>query len=90
IVPPLRRKMEIVERIYRWSERRAKKRRGITLFGLFLFVGVPLPGTGAYTGTLVAHVLGLKRWWAAASISAGVIFAGSILSALILFGVLII
>ncbi|MEM2192484.1 MAG: small multi-drug export protein [Candidatus Hadarchaeales archaeon] len=81
IIPPLRRKMEIVERIYRWSE--DKEEGSIIMFGLFLFVGVPLPGKDAYTGAPVAQVLGLKRWWAAAPISAGVVFARSILSLLL-------
>ena len=46
--------------------------------GLALFVAVPLPGTGAYTGALAAWVLGMEKKRAAASISAGVMIAGAL------------
>jgi len=46
------------------------------LIGLTLFVGVPLPGTGAYAGTLLAWLTGLERRRAALAIAAGVIVAG--------------
>lgn len=87
VVPRLRRRARLVDRLYRWSEKRAKKWEKITLLGLFLFVGVPLPGTGAYSGTLVAHVLGLRRKWAVLVIAAGIVLAGLILFALIWLGI---
>ena len=45
-------------------------------FALFLFVGIPLPGTGAWTGTLAASLLNLdfKK-----SIMGGVVLAGIIM-----------
>lgn len=43
---------------------------------LMLFVAVPLPGTGAYTGTLIAWILGLERKKSIFAISSGVIIAG--------------
>lgn len=46
------------------------------LLGLALFVAVPLPGTGAYSGTLLAWLLGLRRWRAMAAVAAGVAAAG--------------
>ncbi len=46
--------------------------------GLMLFVAVPLPGTGAYTGCLAAWLLGVRKKDALMSISAGVLIAGSI------------
>ena len=51
---------------------------------LMLFVAVPLPGTGAWTGCVVAWLLGLERRKCIFAISAGVIIAGI----LILFGTL--
>lgn len=45
-------------------------------FGLALFVGVPLPGTGAYTGALAAHIFGLKKRKSFPAISVGVTIAG--------------
>jgi uncharacterized membrane protein len=46
------------------------------LLGLTLFVAVPLPGTGAYAGTLLAWLLGLRRWRAMAAVALGVLIAG--------------
>ncbi|WP_337844551.1 small multi-drug export protein [Thermus sp.] len=44
--------------------------------GLFLFVAVPLPGTGAWSGAVLAVVLGLRRRYALPAISLGVVAAG--------------
>lgn len=44
--------------------------------GLALFVAVPLPGTGAYSGTLLAWVMGVRRRSAVVAIAAGVLGAG--------------
>lgn len=51
------------------------------LFGLLLFVAIPLPGTGAWTGALVASVLRMNRKYAFVSIFVGVIIAGFIMTA---------
>ena len=67
-----------------WIEERAeKKSKEIETkisIGLFLFVAIPLPGTGAWTGGLVADVLGVKFKKAIPIITAGVITAGLIIS----------
>ena len=55
--------------------------------GLFLFVAIPLPGTGAWTGSLIAALLDMKKHYAFLSIALGVITAGIIMS-LITGGVL--
>ena len=47
-------------------------------FALMLFVAVPLPVTGAWSGSLIACVLGLNRWKSFLAISAGIIIAGLI------------
>jgi uncharacterized membrane protein len=46
------------------------------LLGLALFVAVPLPGTGAYSGSLAAHLFGMKNRRAFLSIALGVAAAG--------------
>ncbi|MDR5683853.1 MAG: small multi-drug export protein [Armatimonadota bacterium] len=46
------------------------------LLGLTLFVAVPLPGTGAYSGTLAAWLLGLPRAKSWLAVAAGVVLAG--------------
>ena len=48
-------------------------------WGLLLFVGIPLPGTGAWTGALVASVMGLKMKRAIPPIFLGVAAAGIIM-----------
>ena len=49
------------------------------LLGLFAFVAIPLPGTGAWTGSLVATFLQLERRRALAAISLGVLCSGLIM-----------
>lgn len=48
--------------------------------GLALFVAVPLPGTGAYAGTALAFVMGIQPVRAFASVGAGVVVAGVIVT----------
>ena len=50
-----------------------------TYFALFLFVAVPLPGTGAWTGTLAASILNLNFKRTALAITAGILVAGLIM-----------
>lgn len=47
---------------------------------LALFVAVPLPGTGAWTGALLAYLLNIPFWLAFGSISLGVLGAGVIVT----------
>jgi len=47
--------------------------------GLVLFVGIPLPGTGAWTGCLIAALLGMDKKKSAISAVLGVIMAGIIM-----------
>ena len=47
-------------------------------WGLFLFVAIPLPGTGAWTGSLVAAVLRMRIVQAFLIIMAGVLVSGFI------------
>jgi len=51
---------------------------------LMLFVAIPLPGTGAWSGCLLSWILGLERKKSIIAIAAGVMIAGLI----ILFGTL--
>ena len=54
--------------------------RGGTFMALMLFVGIPVPGTGAWTGTLAASFLNLGPKITALSVSLGVIMAGVIMA----------
>ena len=53
--------------------------RGGLLIALMLFVGIPLPGTGAWTGTLAASFLNMGIKSTAAAVSLGVVIAGIIM-----------
>ena len=59
--------------------------RGI-FAALMLFVAIPLPGTGAWTGSLVAAVFNMKFWRALFSALLGILIAGVIMT-LISYGV---
>ena len=48
--------------------------------GLLIFVGIPLPGTGAWTGSLIAALLNMDVKKSFAAIILGVIMAGIIMS----------
>ncbi len=45
-------------------------------FGLAIFVGIPLPGTGIWTGALMAFVFGIGFRQALPALVAGMLFAG--------------
>ena len=60
-------------------------RQGLAL-ALLLFVGIPLPGTGAWTGTLGASFLNMGPKATALSVSLGVVLAGIIMSVVSLLG----
>ncbi len=53
---------------------------------LFLLVAIPLPGTGAYTGTLLAWFFGIKKKLACKMLSLGVVLAGVLVTLFVLIG----
>ena len=61
--------------------------RGGLFLALMLFVGIPIPGTGAWTGTLAASFLDMGIKTTALSVSLGVIIAGIIMGAASMAGV---
>ena len=56
----------------------AKSGRGLFL-ALLLFVGIPIPGTGAWTGTLGASILDMDFKSATMAVMLGVLLAGVIM-----------
>jgi uncharacterized membrane protein len=90
ILPPIRRKVRLVNRMFKWAMKRAQKHQDLSLVGLALFVGIPLPVTGAYTGSLIAYIAGLNRKHASMSIAAGVVMAGALIWAFACFGIIFI
>ena len=69
-----------------WLEKRGRAKsariKRSELLGLYLFVAIPLPGTGAWTGALVAALLGRRLSHAMLSIGAGVMTACCIVALL--------
>ena len=65
---------------------KAKAGRGGLFIALLLFVGIPLPGTGAWTGTLAASFLNMGIKSTSAAVSLGVVLAGIIMGAVTMTG----
>ena len=85
-------RFEWVDQIYRRTVTRTQRR--IQKFvdrygemGVALFIGIPLPGTGSYSGALGAYLLGLGyREFIVANVI-GVLMAGTVVTAVVLSGV---
>ena len=85
----------VIGRFFSWclekGEKGGKKlqdKAGKGLFlALLLFVGIPLPGTGAWTGTLAASILDMDFKSTVAAVMLGVLLAGVIMMVLSLVGV---
>lgn len=72
------------QKIVVFFEKKANKHSGkiekYGFWGLFILVAIPLPGTGAWTGALVAAMLNIKLKQSFPAIGLGVIIAGIIVS----------
>jgi len=72
------------DKIAIWVEEKADKNKDkvtkYATWGLLLFVGIPLPGTGAWTGALVAAMLNMRLKYALPAIFGGIILATVIMS----------
>ena len=76
----LRVKSAWLEKRVSWLEERAEKKAKLVykyaVLGLFVLVAIPLPGTGAWTGALVAALMNIRMKNAIPTIFAGVLTAG--------------
>ena len=78
---------KVIGKFFKWclekGEKGGKKlqeKAGRGLYwALFIFVGIPLPGTGAWTGTLAASLLDMDFKKSSIAVMAGVILAGIIM-----------
>lgn len=73
--------------LYRKVDKNREKVERRAFWGLFLFVAIPLPGTGAWTGSLIAAMVDQKFWKAILSTFLGVLAAGVVMT-LISYGVI--
>lgn len=80
-----------LSKIAKWLDKKVDKHKGqiekFGFWGLVLFVGIPLPGTGAWTGCLIASVLEMDRKKAFLATMIGILMA-SIIMMILSFGLL--
>ena len=81
----LRTRSDRARRLVAWLEakgtgKKAEKVRQTQFWGLMLFVAIPLPGTGAWTGALIAALLNMRMKRALPPIVLGVLTAGLLVS----------
>jgi uncharacterized membrane protein len=74
------------DRFFSWLFARTRRKyiqdhENFGLTALAIFVAIPLPMTGAWTGCAIAFLLGFRFWPAFAAIAAGVILAGVVVTA---------
>ena len=70
----------IAEKVEQRAERKSGRVRKSELIGLCLFVAVPLPGTGAWTGALIAALMQMRMKRALPTITLGVLIAGVLIT----------
>lgn len=87
------RRFKLWARFFDWLFERARKKAGVVekyeALGLAIFVAIPFPATGAWTGCIVASLFKIRFRYAFFSIALGVIVAAAIVTALCLSGLLI-
>ena len=71
----------LVEKLEKTARRKSAHIAKYKRFGLLLFVAVPLPGTGAWSGALIASAMNMRIRDALFCIFAGVLIAGAIMTA---------
>ena len=85
------RKWKPTKKVVSWLEKKVDNKRSqidkYGYLGLILFVGIPLPGTGAWTGTLLAIMLGLNKKKSFICIAIGVLLS-SIIMSIVSYGIL--
>ena len=83
-------KVQLFNKIAIWLDEKVEKHKGqiekFGYLGVVLFVGIPLPGTGAWTGTLIASVLNMDKKKTFLAVMAGLIMA-SIIMMILSFGI---
>jgi len=70
----------VIEAVFARTRRRSGLIERYEAIGLALFVAVPLPMTGAWTGVLAAHLFGVRPRYAVPAVVAGVVIAGVVVT----------
>ena len=69
----------LADKLEKKCENNRNKIMKYSAFGLYIFVAIPLPGTGAWSGSLIAALMDMRFKYAFPSIALGVITAGLIM-----------
>ena len=69
-----------MDKLEKKAHLKGRKVQKYQYLGLWLFVAIPLPGTGAWTGSLIASLLGVKFKKAFPAVILGIIMATVIMS----------
>ncbi len=77
---------KISNKLFEKAEKNREKIEKYAFWGLAVFVAIPLPGTGAWTGALVASLFDMKFWRSVLSTLIGVLGAGVVMT-LVSYGV---
>ena len=78
---------KIAQYLLKKVEKKRDKIEKYSFWGLCIFIAIPLPVTGAWTGSLVAAVVGMKPWKAFLSALCGVLIAGAIVTIIVYGGI---
>jgi uncharacterized membrane protein len=77
---------KLVDWVFERTRKHEKNIQKYEWLGLVIFVGIPLPLTGAWTGSILAFIMGLRFWPSILSIFIGVLMSGVIVTVLSLMG----
>jgi len=73
-------RFKIFNKFYNYVMKKTHKNKGIVekygKLGLFIFVAIPMPGSGVYTGSAIAMLLGMKKRESFPALTLGMILAG--------------
>lgn len=80
---PILRKVKLfdtlIDKVFERTRAKSQIIKELELIGLILFIGIPLPGTGVWTGTLAAYIFGLNKYLALLAALIGTTMAGIIM-----------
>ncbi|MEO0082234.1 MAG: small multi-drug export protein [candidate division WOR-3 bacterium] len=84
-------RIQAFARFFEWLFARTRRKSRLVeryeFWGLAVFVGIPLPMTGAWTGAVAAVIMGVPYWRALLSILLGVLMAAAVVTSLSLLGI---
>ena len=84
-------KIKFLNKLANWLNRKVEKNRAkiekYAFWGLCAFIAIPLPTTGAWTGSLVAAMIDMKFWKAMLTAVLGVLIAGVIVTVIVYGGI---